>query len=536
MSMSNELHRFGQWQFAPDFSRARAFLTGVEVTFTRAERAILGTLSQRPGRIVSRDELLDQISGEGSDTGQRSVDFLINRLRRKLGDPARNPNFIATQYGEGYVWIAREPEPAGLRDDAHIVIGPIQGLAPSGEAAERGWMFVRRLAGAISFELKDERNVSIVPTSQEISKFDPSTPRIGIGVRFLSATLQKADLVLSLRRLDTQATIMARRVTIGANDLHLQAERDTIAALSAVLIEEIWTNQSSPARVGSPEEDAPLPVRMHEAEIMLAQAQSGLTEGERRLRAAIDSEPGNFDNLIMLATAIHSNLVIGGFQGIRSPSDFVRATNEIENLVFAAIEHLEGNDILTLAAAKLLWFVDPRWRQLAMDMAEDVFARTTNFITAFSTVGQLRMWDGRGEEALALFDRALEFLPVKTAQVGLYLTVQKAMAHLSMGDLPAASTQIKKVIEHDPRGLPRYSLMFDLGEEFDREGIVKSTCAAMSEADARAFLYYMHYMFARHFVDPHARRNFMQEPASIVRRYFGDAAIPFEAHRDIDDF
>jgi len=170
-----------------------------------------------------------------------------------------------------------------------------------------------------------------------------------------------------------------------------------------------------------------------------------------------------------------------------------------------------------------------------MDIAEDVFSRTTSFITAFSTVGQLRMWDGRGEEALALFERAQEFVTVKTSQVGLYLAVQQAMAHLSMGDQAAAAAEIAKVLEHDVRGLPRYALMFDLGPEFDREAVLKATCAAMTAADARAFLYYMHFMFARHFVDPLARRNFMKEPAAVVRRFFGEAALPFEARADLGE-
>ena len=343
------------------------------------------------------------------------------------------------------------------------------------------------------------------------------------------------DLVLSVRRLDTHSTIMARRLGLNGEELCPETGHDFVEALGATLIEAIWTNQSSPARSGSPDDDAPLAVRMHEAEIVLAQAQGGVIEGERRLRATIAAEPGNFDNHVMLATAIHSNLVIGGFQGLRSPSDFVHATNEIENLLMAAMEHLEGNDILTLAAAKLFWFVDPKWRQLAMDMAEDVFARTTNFITAFSTVGQLRMWDGRGEEALTLFERAQEIVPVKVSQVGLYISVQKAMAHVSLGDVKGAGAEIGKVIERDQRGLSRYALMFDLGRAFDREAVLEATCRAMSPEDARSFLYYMHFMYARHFVDPHARQNFMREPVAVVRRFFGGNAIPFEVREDIDE-
>ena len=531
----DQRYRFGSWQFASDFSRANSLNEARDVAFTRAERAILHTLSNRPGLVVSRDQLLDRISGEGSDIGQRSVDFLINRLRRKLGDPARNPNFIATQYGEGYVWIAREPEPVAPFEDAQVIVGPVQGLAPSGEGAERGWDFVRRFADELRNTLHEDRKVRVVASRDAMGEFDLSKPRVGMGVKFLFSAPGKTDVVLSVSRLDKQALLLTRRLALTGNELCPKSGGAFMADLAAALVDQVWRVQSHPPQSGSPDEDAPLAVRMHEAEIMLAEAEGGMHETEKRLRAAIAANPKDCSNFVLLATAIHSNMVVGGFSGMRSPSDFIRGAKEIEDQLLKAIEHIDGNDILSLAAAKLLWFTDPKWRQLAMDMAEDVFSRTTNFITAFSTVGQLRMWDGRGEEALALFERAQEFIPVKTSQIGLYLAVQKAMAHMSIGDQAAAAAEIGRVLTHDGRGLPRYALMFDLGAEFDRDSVLKATCAKMSAADARAFLYYMHFMFARHFVDPLARRKFMQEPVSVVRRFFGEDAIPIEARADLGE-
>lgn len=99
----------------------------------------------------------------------------------------------------------------------------------------------------------------------------------------------------------------------------------------------------------------------------------------------------------------------------------------------------------------------------------------------------------------------------------------------------AAAAEIGRVLAHDMRGLSRYALMFDLGADYDREAVLKATCAKMSAADARAFLYYIHFMFARHFVDPLARRNFIQEPVSVVRRFFGEGAVPLEARVDLGE-
>ena len=69
-----------------------------EVRFTRAERAVLEAFLHNPGRLLTRDQLLDAIGGEGSDMSDRRVDFVINRLRGKLMDPARQPRLIETRY------------------------------------------------------------------------------------------------------------------------------------------------------------------------------------------------------------------------------------------------------------------------------------------------------------------------------------------------------------------------------------------------------------------------------------------------------
>ncbi|MDR6952925.1 DNA-binding response OmpR family regulator [Ancylobacter sp. 3268] len=78
----------------------------MKIHFTHSERAVLGALVGNARRVMSRSQLLDAIAGPGSDSTDRSIDFVINRLRAKLGDQARAPSFIATRYGEGYVWIA----------------------------------------------------------------------------------------------------------------------------------------------------------------------------------------------------------------------------------------------------------------------------------------------------------------------------------------------------------------------------------------------------------------------------------------------
>ena len=79
---------------------------GKTIQFTRSERALLLAFSRNPHRLMPRGQLLDAIASAESDASDRNIDFLVNRLRTKLGDSAKSPIYIATQYGEGYVWIA----------------------------------------------------------------------------------------------------------------------------------------------------------------------------------------------------------------------------------------------------------------------------------------------------------------------------------------------------------------------------------------------------------------------------------------------
>ncbi len=60
-------------------------LGGASVSFTAKEFALLAYLSERRGKVVSREELLRRVWGNRYEGGARTVDIHISRLRRKLG-------------------------------------------------------------------------------------------------------------------------------------------------------------------------------------------------------------------------------------------------------------------------------------------------------------------------------------------------------------------------------------------------------------------------------------------------------------------
>src|SRR5699024_5879726 len=106
-----------------------------------------------------RDILLDAVAGLDAEVADRSIDFIIHRLRRKLRDKARDPRYIATQYGEGYVWVA-EPVATQLpAAGAFLVVGPVRGLDFATQLADRGRLFARALAREIDRGIADHNTV-----------------------------------------------------------------------------------------------------------------------------------------------------------------------------------------------------------------------------------------------------------------------------------------------------------------------------------------------------------------------------------------
>jgi len=80
----------------------RATLNGKPLKLSKTEFALLRTLASAPGRVWTRNELLEAVWGINFAGTDRVVDVYINMLRKKLGDDPREPRFIETMVGVGY--------------------------------------------------------------------------------------------------------------------------------------------------------------------------------------------------------------------------------------------------------------------------------------------------------------------------------------------------------------------------------------------------------------------------------------------------
>lgn len=86
-----------------DLGARRFERDGVDVPLTRREWAVLEVLATRPGRLVTRQEILDAAWPESGTAGSDSLDVIVSRLRRKLGPHAAG-SWVRTVRGEGYVF------------------------------------------------------------------------------------------------------------------------------------------------------------------------------------------------------------------------------------------------------------------------------------------------------------------------------------------------------------------------------------------------------------------------------------------------
>ena len=121
---SSSLH-FAALIFDPDACVLKR-QSGERIGLTRGELALLRAFLRQPGRVLSRDQLLDATAGRRAAPFDRSIDVLVGRLRRKIEADAKQPNLIATVPGEGYRFDAK-PEPAEaarLADPVEFILQP----------------------------------------------------------------------------------------------------------------------------------------------------------------------------------------------------------------------------------------------------------------------------------------------------------------------------------------------------------------------------------------------------------------------------
>jgi DNA-binding response OmpR family regulator len=85
-----------------DFDRRMVTLASEEIRVTYVEFEILGALARSPGRVLTRETLLEHVWGDSDYRDPRTVDVHIRHLREKLEKEPKEPEYLFTVRGVGY--------------------------------------------------------------------------------------------------------------------------------------------------------------------------------------------------------------------------------------------------------------------------------------------------------------------------------------------------------------------------------------------------------------------------------------------------
>ncbi|WP_418315941.1 response regulator [Piscinibacter sakaiensis] len=102
----DEVLRFGRLEI--DLGSRVARLDGQPCELTSHQFELLVVLAQSPGRVLSRDQIMDALKGHPLEAFDRSIDVHISRIRAVIEDDPKEPRRVLTVRGAGYVFAKKQ--------------------------------------------------------------------------------------------------------------------------------------------------------------------------------------------------------------------------------------------------------------------------------------------------------------------------------------------------------------------------------------------------------------------------------------------
>lgn len=428
--------RFGP--FTLDRQRAE-LRRGTEVLPLRPKPfALLEALLARPGEVLPKDELLAAV-WPGVVVSDDSLTQCVHELRGALG--SEGAAFVRTVPRRGYRFDgAVEPvhaAPSATRRLSVIVLPFVEPGAP----ADQGY-FADALTEDVTDELSRIRGSFVIAAPTALTyrheAFDWTGSARELGVRYvLQGRLERSgtQVELSARLADapTRAVLWSDRFVVAATDVR-SLRRDVVARLVVALELELVQAEAERARAkpGAAAAPHPLavdlvmqaraPVRRHG---VARDAQDALALVERAL--ALDP-----DDVEALVDAARLRVSLVMFFGPRSDAAALLTQAEVQVARALALDPFNALGQYTLS---LLRREQQRLPE-AVAAAERALEINPNLVPALSGRGELHVWEGEFERAIAPLERALLLSPRDPTR---RLTLCRlGRTHLLLGDAAAA--------------------------------------------------------------------------------------------------
>lgn len=507
--------RYGDLLFQSDMHSARRD-DGTELHLTRQERALLLRLVRQPGRLVTRAQLLSDLGDLDGVIGERNIDYLVNRLRSRLGDSARNSRFVATQYGEGYVWLMRPEisEPVS----AFLLVGPVFGLDPQSRMLEAA---LKRLTSTLSAALGARRKVVCLPDWRR-SKLTSDTIDYNLEVS-LYEDGERVHMALVLREGTTGSSISALRLTLSR-----PSDQQELDSFTRELTQAIWSHAALPNGKAPEPTDRPLHLRLHDAGALFTGDTLGSwRENGVRLAQAHLENPDDPQIAILLALNHYTRLLLEPFSGGGpfDPLQWSTTEDEIERLTLGALSRASGDAMILFGVAKLLRFIDRGYLQLAERLTEEAFQTSTAFAAAFVMKGQIAASHGDIDLSLALYDRAIELTEAET-QFHRYLMFIKGVSLMAANKRNAVEHLAVELYDSDPNARITIGALFLSPKARQVPVAIQSVIAAVPLEKARDLLNHFYRVSVRQFQNRRHQKNILHGAAIHLADRHGPEVIP----------
>jgi two-component system, OmpR family, phosphate regulon response regulator OmpR len=105
-SADDEVLSFGRLEV--DLGARQARVAGVVCDLTSHQFELLTVLARSPGRVLTRDQIMDQLKGHPLEAFDRSIDVHISRIRALIEDDPKMPKRVLTVRGAGYVFAKKQ--------------------------------------------------------------------------------------------------------------------------------------------------------------------------------------------------------------------------------------------------------------------------------------------------------------------------------------------------------------------------------------------------------------------------------------------
>jgi DNA-binding response OmpR family regulator len=93
-----------------DLNKQTVLLDDEQIDLTTMEFEVLSLFARNPGKVMTRDRIMERTHDMEWEAFNRTVDVLISRLRQKLNDDPQQPKYFKTIWGKGYKFIGDEIE------------------------------------------------------------------------------------------------------------------------------------------------------------------------------------------------------------------------------------------------------------------------------------------------------------------------------------------------------------------------------------------------------------------------------------------